>query len=424
MPSKVLAQILVQGRHDPAVYAAGALALDSLRLFVANDLEERQGVDVGRIFAEFPQRPDVLLICPRLVVGGGEKFSADVVGALVAAGCANSVVLVTDQKAADAPDLSESSILQPLRLSRIVFWPDVCEAYRSEVVLGRFLNAIRPKFTLVMNSRVGLEVVARYGRGLSRSSRIFCAYFGLGVRSLGAPYGAFFPRRTLPFATAITDNDATAAALRKRYGEIEGPGIAVLPPKVERIDDAAFSRRLSSKKRASRPAQWLWISRLEPFKGTAILSKLAELRPQERFDVYGPLQNDLEFLGLERTNIRYGGVVRDVYATDFPDYDGFIFTSLFEGMPNVVLEMAQQALPMVLSDVGGLRQTLDERAAIFVDVDSQQAAVNQFSRALDRVLSLSADDAEKMARSARQQVCDRHSPEIFSRNVSRIFGFP
>jgi glycosyltransferase involved in cell wall biosynthesis len=425
MPSAILKQILKQGRLDPAISAAGPLALKNLRYVVATDLADRDGVHVDRVFASLPSRPDALLIIPFLVVGGAEKFSANLTAALRATGMQTVAVLITDQESKNAPDLNSLAILKGFQGAQLIFWKDICgHAYDSDVVLSRVLNAIRPQRIIVINSRVGLETIARFGRGLSQFSKLYCAYFSLGFEGLGATFGVYFPRRTWQFAVTLTDNEATAAILRDRYGDLPGPGIVVLPPETQPIDESTFQKRLLTQRARVRELakRWLWISRIEPLKGTHILAGLAKARPNDRFELFGPVEQSLESLGLDLPNIVHHGVLEDVPAAYLNSYDGFLFTSLFEGMPNVVLEMAQHAIPMVLAKVGGIPETFDDRAVCLVDMGDEESASISFCKALDRLATLSADEIEAIGLQTRRQALARHSPATFRQNVSKLFG--
>ena len=427
VPAKTLEQVLRQGSHDPAILAAGARALASLRTFVATDLMDRDGVDVKGIFDSLPLSPDAVLIIPFLAIGGAEKFASNLTAALLAIGMRKVVVLITDQRSEDAPDLNSLTILKGFKEAQRVFWTDVCgPGHGNDVVLARTLNTIRPRHTIVINSRLGLETIARSGRGLSQFSKLHCAYFGIDVQARAASYGSFYPRQTLPFAAALTDNEATATILRDRYGGLPGQGILVLPPQVRPVTDNEFRRRLISQRKRSlsrrHPYRWLWISRIEPWKGTRILAKIAAMRPFDRFELFGPAEQSLASLGLNLPNIVHRGVLKDVPSADLTSYDGFLFTSLFEGMPNVVLELTQHAIPMVLAKVGGIPETFDDRAACLVDTGDEEAAVGSFCVALDRLSALSADESEARAVEARRQALQRHSPEAFARNVSKLFG--
>ncbi|TCG02824.1 hypothetical protein BZM27_52990, partial [Paraburkholderia steynii] len=69
----------------------------------------------------------------------------------------------------------------------------------------------------------------------------------------------------------------------------------------------------------------------------------------DTFHLFGPIQEDLKDLGLDLPNIHHEGILPSVAAADFGAYDGFVFTRMFEGMPNIVLEMSQHAIPLILA---------------------------------------------------------------------------
>jgi glycosyltransferase involved in cell wall biosynthesis len=172
-----------------------------------------------------------------------------------------------------------------------------------------------------------------------------------------------------------------------------------------------------------RPYRWVWISRIERFKGTEVLAHLAKLRPSDEFHLYGPVDGSLAELGLAAPNLVHHGVLENVATHSFTGYDGFVFTSLFEGMPNVVLEMSQHAIPLVLADVGGLRGTFSEKAAIYVaHDDSSEATARIFSSALDAIVELSPDATVEMVTHAYDQALETHASNVYLNAVKAIFG--
>jgi glycosyltransferase involved in cell wall biosynthesis len=428
MSATILSQILAQSRHDGAVVAPGAMAIPALHEFDAIDLMARNDVDHERIFTALAERPDVVLITPFLCAGGAEKYVADLVDALHDAGRGPLLVIVTEHTALAAAGWEKLAILAPLKKARVLFWPDVFgPGYANPVLFARTLSALKANAIVVNNSRLALDAVARFGRGLSQHARLFCTYFSHGVNALGAPYGARFPHRTMRFATTLTDNGPMAALMGKMWGGISDHPVVKLSTKIELADDAVFDQRVEARRRlAARTGhqrRWVWVSRIEPFKGTAVLAALAKLRPQEQFHLYGPVGRSLEQLDLTAPNIIHHGMLSKVLAHDFSEYDGFVFTSLFEGMPNVVLEMSQHAIPLVLADVGGLRETFSERAAIFVSHDeSTEATADLFAYALDAVLSMSPASVVDMVTQARADVLREHAPAVFLNAVKTLFN--
>jgi glycosyltransferase involved in cell wall biosynthesis len=428
MSDSILSQILAQSQHDGAVVAAGANAIAGLREFDAIDLMARNDADVQSIFSAVGERPDVVLITPFLCAGGAEKYVSDLVGALHEAGRGPILVIVTEHTEQAAGDWEKLSILAPLTKARVLFWPDVFgPGYANSVYFSRALSALAANTIVVNNSRLGLDAVSKFGRGLSQRAEIFCTYFSHGINALGAPYGARFPHKTMPFATTVTDNGPMAALMGKMWGGLSEHPIVKLSAKVDSAEELTFRARVETRRQLTsnvdRPRKWVWVSRIERFKGTDVLSHLAKLRAFDEFHLFGPVDGSLTELGLTGLNLIHHGVLENVATHDFSEYDGFVFTSLFEGMPNVVLEMSQHAIPLVLADVGGLRGTFSEQAAIFVaHDDSSEATARLFSSALDAIVQLSPEATVEMVTHARDQVLETHSSDVYLKAVKAIFG--
>ncbi|MGE3712627.1 MAG: glycosyltransferase family 4 protein [Hyphomicrobiaceae bacterium] len=429
----IIPQIREQGDIDPAVLAPGYNALASLKVFDAPDLLARNGVDAIALAALARRHPETVLVVSALHIGGAEKYAADISEALANGQAGNLMVLVTDQTRAEAERWKNVAILAPLWKANPVFWRDECrgEGWQNPTNLAKFLNFTQPANLIIVNTQLGFEAVIRHGRRLSQLSQIACAYFGLGVDALTAPWSIRFPRLTWPYATSLTDSAHVADKLGERYGRIPGPGVFVLPPRHEPAPEALFSARVSNRaaraKDASRKRRWVWISRIERWKGTAILAALAAQRPQDEFVLYGPMQESLRTLGLKRRNIRHAGQVADTAKLDLSMFDGFLFTSLFESMPNIVLEMVEHGLPMVLSDVGGLRETFDpERDGVTLvpHQTSVEHTAAAFSEALNAVADLRADAIATTAAAARAAVMRRHAPKVFQSTLAQYFGSP
>ena len=425
-PLSVTLQIQRQARHEPAIFAPGRSALPYLRQVHAANLAERDGVDVIGLFAKVRARPKTVLVAPWLNIGGADNYGADLLDALLAAGAGPALAVITQQTAAEAEGWEkreEIARLAPFRAASVLFWPDFCAP--SAVIFGRFLNALGAERIIVINSRVGLEAVAMFGRGLSRNARLYCAYFSLDVNVSVAVYGARFPRRTTPFALTLTDNEPMALTMRRLHGGQPGPGIAVLPPRLPAVADEVFFARVAARRKRARGGaqpRWVWVSRIERMKGVEVLKCLAELRPNDQFDLYGPTQDDPRELGLVMPNLRYRGVLPDVGGADFSDYDGFAFTSLFEGMPNITLEMCQQAVPMILADVGGLRDTFVDGVLFVPHQAKALETASLFADALDQVASMDGAAIAAMVTAARKRALLRHAPAAYFQAVKTIFG--
>lgn len=426
--SPVLQQIMEQARFEPTVLAAGARAIGNLRTYRGDDLLARDGINVAALYEGLPARCGVLVATPMLVAGGAEKYVADLVNALAAQGLGSVVVLVTDQTRQEAQGWERLKVLEPLQAHSVRFWSDsVGASHGTADHFARFAQSLRPSLLVANNSRLALDAIVRFGRGLSQHTRLFCTYFSLSPLGLGAPYGARYPTWTCAHATNITDNEVMHATLVEMTGSIPGTRVALVPPLAPVLARDAFEKRLASRRLhcgKARQRRWAWVSRVEPAKGTEILRLIALKLPGDKFDVYGPLERHARGgTDLRAPNLQLRGLVTDVAAADFTMYDGFLFTSLFEGMPNVVLEMAQHAIPLVLADVGGLSYTFGDGAALFVQHgENAQATADEFATALEQLAAMSMNEVERMVRHAYDRVDTRHGAAAHSAAVRALLS--
>ena len=110
--------------------------------------------------------------------------------------------------------------------------------------------------------------------------------------------------------------------------------------------------------------KFLFVGRFQPQKNLFfLLSRLAELHSQKNspfmlhFVGDGPLRFDLqdhaEKLGLQDKIVWHGWVNKERLRSIYQKADCFLNPSLYEGMPNAVLEAMACGLPVIASDISG-----------------------------------------------------------------------
>jgi hypothetical protein len=223
---EIMKQIINQARHDATVVAPGENAIANLRKFYAFDFATRDSLDVDGLFIAIPRSPDVLLITARLEPGPTGEFVANLVYGLGGAGHATQVI-VTEQSSSELGAMNEPALLARLRKANILCWPDVirdrrnaaylwdiCRDPSSGANLALLVNGLRPKAVVVSNGQMGLDMIRRFGRGLSQNSPLY------RVR-LGTPHDRFEATQTEDgsgdtprFATLVMDNEHAAVTLR------------------------------------------------------------------------------------------------------------------------------------------------------------------------------------------------------------------
>lgn len=152
----------------------------------------------------------------------------------------------------------------------------------------------------------------------------------------------------------------------------------------------------------------LFVGRLCEQKGLSYLFKaLANLEDKNwRLDIYGygPLEDDLKqlvrSLSLEPKVLFHG--VSNNMPWVYRNADLFVLPSLYEGMPNVVLEAMASGLPVIASDIGGNRELMESWAKEWlVTAESVSALTTVLTKALSNKehLKILGQKAREMAES-------------------------
>jgi glycosyltransferase involved in cell wall biosynthesis len=276
----------------------------------------------------------------------------------------------------------------------------------------------------VVNSRLGYEAVRRHGRALASVSDIWIPFFSESPFALGAPYSARFLFDVIAHARVFADNERVLQQLSGRLGHQFGDRFLLLPQAVEFPPRGEFEEALADRvaRRPSSAPRVLWLSRWCPFKAPGILVELARRWPELRVDVYGVPDTVADFPAVP--GLRRHGVVNPA-AVPVELYDAYIFTSLFEGMPTVVLEMAARGIPCVCSDVGGLREVFDEGCVDFIPAgeDPRQAGA-QFEAALREATRRRGAELAARLRAARRAVEARSSRADFVARLTSMLDLP
>ena len=143
-----------------------------------------------------------------------------------------------------------------------------------------------------------------------------------------------------------------------------------------------------------------FLGRLEPQKGLDVLLRALARVPAATVEIMGSGGQAAE---LARLAVELGLAERVRFTPGSPDTAGFwagidvfVLPSRAEGLPLVVLEALQSGRPVLATDVGSIREVLDEQVAVLVppgDVDALAAAL--------RALAEDADLRDRLAASVR-----------------------
>jgi glycosyltransferase involved in cell wall biosynthesis len=172
----------------------------------------------------------------------------------------------------------------------------------------------------------------------------------------------------------------------------------------------------------------LWASRLDQQKRPDLLLDIAGIMqkemPSHHIDVYGSAVLDhFDAAKLERLpNVTYKGAFSEFGAIPADAYDAFLYTSLFDGLPNVILEAMATGLPVIAPDVGGIGEAVSADTGFFFENTADDNVL--LARYIEAIKALydPACDVEAKRRNALDLIRARHSKEAHLRRLAEIFG--
>ena len=134
----------------------------------------------------------------------------------------------------------------------------------------------------------------------------------------------------------------------------------------------------------------------------------------------GPLLDHLkaqaERLGIGR-DVTFLGVRHDIPAL-LSAADGFVLSSAWEGMPNVVMEALAAGVPVVATGVGGVPELVESGKSGFVVPPRDPGAL---SEAMRRVMKLPREQLKQMGQHGRQHIAANYGMSSMAQRWIRLF---
>jgi len=234
---------------------------------------------------------------------------------------------------------------------------------RAEI-LTTALSEIRPGILHLIHAFVGysaLKTPATKSRIRAACDTIFVSAFCPHIHPTGN-YNGYF--RDIPDLVDVVDrfvfdNDWYLAEMAKTYALTGAQSTAIKYP-VEAVPAAKPSGKPHTKV--------LWASRFDSQKNPAIVAGIAALMPDTDFLMYGRqvLGDDQIDWDTMPENVKNSGEFFNIDELPINECFAFLYTSKFDGTPNILLEMASRGLPIVTPDIGGIAGFLGDDWPLYV----------------------------------------------------------
>lgn len=165
----------------------------------------------------------------------------------------------------------------------------------------------------------------------------------------------------------------------------------------------------------------LWASRIAKQKRPELLYQIAKAMPEQEFHVYGEADSvcGTELAMLKALpNIKYFGKY-DSFANIAAQtsYAAFLYTSGYDGLPNVLIEAIANGLPVISYQVGGIAELVHADALLCDDAD--------FADNLAKIKTILADKArlQQTWQHSHDLLASRHSWNSFIHVLESIDNY-
>jgi glycosyltransferase involved in cell wall biosynthesis len=377
--------------------------------FVDGNPHHRLAQTYAKILQLIKYPPKAIIFAPWFVHGGADLVASHAIRALADLHEPQYILLVlTDFDKQEAPHLLPASI-QVISLLREE--ADLTLEERARLV-DLLIRSLQPSAILNVNSHACWEAIKIYGKRLSMFSRLygmlFCPDYSADGRRSG--YSDLYLRHCLPFVSALYfDNRSHIDEVIEQFGIPEG-----LRSRLVTLRQPAPSIHFEGRSRLQlKPFRVLWAGRLVRQKNIELLMEIIRHAPDFEFHVWGrgdhANEEKLRLLAVDMPNLIYHGPFNQFADLPLASYNVLLYTSLWDGLPNILLEAAAANLPIVASAVGGVHELVDEETGWLI---TQAQDWSQYVRALELV-SDNGKESQKRTKAMRKRLLKNHTWQTY-----------
>ncbi|OON89450.1 glycosyltransferase [Pyramidobacter sp. C12-8] len=373
---------------------------------------------LGRLFALLynpikGQRYDAVYLVPWLVPGGADLMTINFANTLAGQG---KKVLVISTLPCPSPwrnQLAEGVDFVDLGNAADGFFNE-----DKKLLLARILLQLQPKAVHCMLSQLGYETFIDYAAALRQYMKLYAAFYCDEKRKDGsdAGYVPLFLMAILPIVSGIsTDNTVMPRLWHRKYGA----PLALFSTVYGRMDFAPSDGEnpFCSGKSV------LWAGRFCQQKRPELLLEIVKKMPETHFFVYGEpyAEEDRHLYSSFKSlpNVTLGGKYSGFVSLPVKECFCFLYTSAYDGLPNVLLEAAAAGLPTIAPDIGGISDFINDQTGWLV---GQDASADDYARAMEEMRS--APELRRTKVLAAQNLLHvRHNETAFKNSILKFYGF-
>lgn len=390
--------------------------LDSLSLVSNANLK------VGRAYHQLSQKvkslPNYVFIAPWVNIGGADKVLVAYINALLAINKATKIAVITTEPAVGEWENRIADKVSLIDFGRVA--QNLNEDERDEL-FSRLIVQLKCRRIHNINSMYAYRWLARHldyvRHHLYVSVSIFARTTMPNTKNRG-----FFDYAD-PFAVDVssilggiyTDNNSIVQRHIYHNG-FKKELVKIHYQPVQIPSQNSKSHHLQPGKR-----RILWASRICPAKNPQLLAEIARRLDPSKYhiDAFGkPDEGMKASLFKSIPSLTYRGTYNNIEEIDPSSYDAFLYTSVSDGLPNVLLEVAAHKVPIIASHAGGIGDLITNDNTGYLIEDLHDPSV--YIEAIERLFA-DYPHSQKLAQNAYNLVNKRHSMKHFITQVKADF---
>lgn len=378
---------------------------------------------VGKAFCQIARsishQPSYLFVVPWIVRGGADKVLFNYIKALQTS---NSDIKITVISTLPANNSWAKQLPENVDFIDFGNVADGLTPYDQDILLTRLIVQLQCKNIHIINSEMAYKwVYAHQALIKSQHYKINVSLFAYEYIH-GSNYKAIYSYdnpclfNIYPLVNRIFTDNATIINYAVDRNAFDKSKFTV---HYQPIFDEIKSYR---EHKIVKPIHILWASRIVNVKLPQVLAEIgAKLNPDEYIiDVYGEIGPEIPKNIFENSPaIKYHGAFDGFHALPIEQSDLFLYTSMNDGVPNIILEAIAAGLPVIASNDGGVGEVIKNHETGFLidnpmDVDAYIAAIKEAKKS-SSILPTYVMSAQKLLQT-------RHSWSKFVKNVEKDLG--
>ena len=379
---------------------------------------EADNYDVGLgyydLMKKVPKKPDYIFIVPWVRVGGADKVLINYLKAIKHHHPKWTVAIITTMpgKNIKKNDLPDNAYIIDYGNRANSLWPT-----QKEILFSRIITQLQCKKIHIINSEYGYVWAMTHKKFMENECELSVSIFSTTNQytpGVGTYANPFLVDIYNVVKKIYTDNNNMVKDLVELDGFNESK-IQVIHQPVDKADDANDD----SQKKNDKVFRILWAGRIDHEKQPELVPKIAEqLGEKYKIDMYGEIAKGYDKASFSRPNIEYIGKFSNFADFKGKGYDMFLYTSLRDGMPNVILEAATIGLPIVASDIGGVGDFVKNGKTGLLVKDILNA--DEYAQAIKKLASDPAM-ARRFVESGKKVLNKEFSWDKFYEETKRVF---